>query len=56
MVHTYSARAQWGPMDPAILSSGTLLELQQRGWNTVFTNYILIGKVYFAVYLICIHR
>ena len=45
MVHTYSARAQWGPMDPAILLSGTLLELQQRGWNTAFSNYISIGNV-----------
>ena len=45
MVHTYVARAQWGPMDSAILSGGTLLELQQKGWSTVFTNYILIENV-----------
>ena len=45
MVHTYSARAQGGSMDPAILSSGTLMEQQQRGWVTVFSNYILIGNV-----------
>ena len=45
MVHTYCARAQWGSMDPAILLSGTLLELQQISWNTVFTNSILNGNV-----------
>ena len=56
MLYIYSARAQWGSMNPTTLSSDTLLELQKRGWNTVFAYYISIENVQFAVYLICIHR